>query len=101
MVKSLKHSTTPIFLQGHSATVEHVIVSEHANSIVSVSKDTVIKVWDLKDHVCLQTLSKLAFGVHPVTSTFFHSLNHTLILGSKNVRNTISESLKTSVSQAK
>ncbi|KAL5267550.1 hypothetical protein ACHWQZ_G004550 [Mnemiopsis leidyi] len=71
-------------MKGHSTAVEHVIVSERTNSIISVSKDTVIKVWDLKDHVCLQTLSKPMSGVHPVTAAHFHSLHHTLVIGSKN-----------------
>jgi len=71
-------------MKGHSATVEHVIVSEHTNSIISVSKDLVIKVWDLKDHVCLQTLTKLTFGSHPVSAIYFNPRLHMLIIGSKN-----------------
>lgn len=71
-------------MKGHSAVVEHVIVSEHTNSIISVSKDLVIKIWDLKDHVCLQSLTKLTFGSHPVSAIYFNPRLNMLVIGSKN-----------------
>nr|CAD7417175.1 unnamed protein product [Timema poppensis] len=43
-------------LYGHKMAVEDVLIMRHANSVISCARDGVLKVWDITDQVCLQTL---------------------------------------------
>lgn len=43
-------------ITGHNATVCDVIVNSDENQIISLSVDKCIKVWDLRNHRCLQTI---------------------------------------------
>ncbi|KAG1667639.1 hypothetical protein FOA52_004666 [Chlamydomonas sp. UWO 241] len=45
-------------LTGHTASVTHLAVDERLNHVFSLSADKVIKVWDLRNHKCLQTLTQ-------------------------------------------
>eukprot|EP00192_Tetraselmis_astigmatica_P000660 CAMPEP_0117689666 /NCGR_PEP_ID=MMETSP0804-20121206/24643_1 /TAXON_ID=1074897 /ORGANISM="Tetraselmis astigmatica, Strain CCMP880" /LENGTH=1073 /DNA_ID=CAMNT_0005502517 /DNA_START=57 /DNA_END=3278 /DNA_ORIENTATION=+ len=42
-------------LQGHAASVRSVAINERDNQIISMSADKVIKVWDIRNHKCMQT----------------------------------------------
>eukprot|EP00741_Cyanophora_paradoxa_P015875 tig00020909_g15326.t1 len=43
-------------LHGHNASVQEVIVNDWHNQLISLSVDKVIKVWDVRNHRCLQTI---------------------------------------------
>mmetsp|Transcript_13415 Transcript_13415/g.44193 ORF Transcript_13415/g.44193 Transcript_13415/m.44193 type:complete len:870 (+) Transcript_13415:164-2773(+) len=43
-------------LVGHSASVQDVVVDDSLNQLVSLSTDKCIKVWDLRNHKCIQTI---------------------------------------------
>nr|CAD7445751.1 unnamed protein product [Timema bartmani] len=45
-----------VCLYGHKMAVEDVLIMRHANSVISCARDGVLKVWDITDQVCLQTL---------------------------------------------
>ncbi|XP_069352658.1 EF-hand calcium-binding domain-containing protein 8 [Eulemur rufifrons] len=72
-------SKKPMWLmKGHQTSVIHVIVNSRDSSIlISISKDKNIRVWDMHDHVCLQSFcGKLfALGKCPITSAYFHRDN--------------------------
>nr|XP_023415876.1 EF-hand calcium-binding domain-containing protein 8 [Cavia porcellus] len=76
-------SKRPVWLmKGHQTSVTHIVVDSKNNSIlISISRDKNIRVWDLQDHVCLQTLSakQFALGNYPITSIYFHTNSSTLV----------------------
>ncbi|KAK3266557.1 hypothetical protein CYMTET_24827 [Cymbomonas tetramitiformis] len=43
-------------LQGHTSSVQHLVMHEKMMQLISISVDKVIKVWDLRNHSCSQTL---------------------------------------------
>ncbi|KAJ9529394.1 hypothetical protein QJQ45_013762 [Haematococcus lacustris] len=45
-------------LTGHTASVTHISLDERLNHVFTLSVDKVIKVWDLRNHRCLQTLTQ-------------------------------------------
>ena len=69
-------------LKGHNSSVMHIIAQ--GDQIISFSKDKVIKVWDTRDHLCIQTIpSRLTdIGVHPITTVLYNRKLQTLLLGS-------------------
>ncbi|KAL3142584.1 hypothetical protein ABBQ38_002902 [Trebouxia sp. C0009 RCD-2024] len=44
-------------LQGHAAAITHITINERSNQIISLSSDKVIKVWDIRNNRCLQTMT--------------------------------------------
>ncbi|XP_076809582.1 cilia- and flagella-associated protein 337-like isoform X1 [Clavelina lepadiformis] len=46
-----------VILQGHSTGICDVVINEAYSQIVTYSKNVVIKVWDFKEHSCIQTIS--------------------------------------------
>lgn len=44
-------------IPGHNATICDVVINSTENQIVSLSVDKCIKVWDLRNHRCLQTIT--------------------------------------------
>ena len=44
-------------LSGHTASVTHLALDERLNHVFSMSGDKTIKVWDLRNHKCLQTIT--------------------------------------------
>ncbi|KAH9494635.1 hypothetical protein Btru_019804 [Bulinus truncatus] len=51
-------TTKPVaVLTGHNTCVIGVVIHEGFRQVFSYSKEAVIKVWDIKEHVCLQTLA--------------------------------------------
>ncbi|KAG8524108.1 WD repeat-containing protein 64 [Galemys pyrenaicus] len=76
-------SKKPLWLlKGHQTSVTHILVSSDKNGVLfSVSKDKNIRVWDLQEYTCLQSFSGkfFALGNCPITSTYFHRPDQTLI----------------------
>lgn len=69
-------------LKGHNSSVSHIITN--GNQVISVSKDKVIKIWDIKDYCCIQTIPSrlLSKGTHPITTVYFNRKSNALLLGS-------------------
>ncbi|XP_012610384.2 EF-hand calcium-binding domain-containing protein 8 [Microcebus murinus] len=69
-------SKKPVWMmKGHQTSVTHVIVNNRNSSIlISVSRDKNIRVWDMDDQICLQSLcgKRFALGNCPITSAYFH-----------------------------
>ncbi|KAG2424023.1 hypothetical protein HXX76_014847 [Chlamydomonas incerta] len=45
-------------LTGHTASVTQIALDERLNHVFTLAADKVIKVWDLRNHKCLQTLTE-------------------------------------------
>ncbi|GLI65559.1 hypothetical protein VaNZ11_009122 [Volvox africanus] len=43
-------------LSGHNAAVTGVVVNDRDNQIISMSTDHIIKIWDIRNHKCVQSL---------------------------------------------
>lgn len=50
-------SSVNVPLQGHLASVTAVIANDVDNQIISLSADKQIKLWDIRNHKCIQTTS--------------------------------------------
>ncbi|XP_078735185.1 cilia- and flagella-associated protein 337-like [Lampetra fluviatilis] len=49
-------SRAVVRLQGHAAPVLALAIVHERRTLISYGKDAVVKVWDLQEHACLQTL---------------------------------------------
>lgn len=72
-------------LKGHNSSVVHIVAQYE--QIISLSKDKVVKIWDTRDHCCIQTIpSRLTdVGAHPITTVFYNRKMQTLLLGSNTI----------------
>lgn len=43
-------------LRGHKDAITKVLVLKKSNRLISASKDTLVKVWDLEAQYCVQTI---------------------------------------------
>ncbi|XP_013420475.1 WD repeat-containing protein on Y chromosome isoform X3 [Lingula anatina] len=75
-------------LQGHATGVIDVVIHEELVQFFSYSRDAVVKVWDLKEHTCLQTVvMKFPSTVHgripehgPFPLRLQHPPHHALVV---------------------
>ncbi|XP_067410641.1 LOW QUALITY PROTEIN: EF-hand calcium-binding domain-containing protein 8 [Emydura macquarii macquarii] len=75
-------TNSPITLmKGHVTAVTHIIVNGKRNTILSISKDKNIRVWDLLDHFCLQSIPgrSISLGNCPIVDAYYSMLNNILI----------------------
>ncbi|CEM26365.1 unnamed protein product [Vitrella brassicaformis CCMP3155] len=55
------------FLHGHSAPIKHLLLNEPCFQLISASSDKVVKVWDIRNFRCMQTLTmKDSDDTHPM-----------------------------------
>ncbi|KAM6458028.1 EF-hand calcium-binding domain-containing protein 8 [Liasis olivaceus] len=68
-------------LKGHSTAVTHLMINGQRNTIVSISRDKNIRVWDLLDHFCLQSIHgrNVPLGNCPISSVYYDRLHNILI----------------------
>ncbi|XP_015281661.1 PREDICTED: EF-hand calcium-binding domain-containing protein 8 [Gekko japonicus] len=61
-------------LKGHTTAVTHIIVNKQRNTIVSISRDKNIRIWDLLDHFCLQSIHgrNVPLGNAPISAACYH-----------------------------
>lgn len=62
-----------VSLYGHKAAVVDVRVIKHMSMIVSLSKEGVVKVWDINDQYCQMTLP-IDFPMFKVTKFYFFKI---------------------------
>lgn len=46
-------------LHGHVSSVCHIALDERLNQVFTLSVDRTLKVWDLRNHRCLQTITQV------------------------------------------
>eukprot|EP00795_Rhopilema_esculentum_P000823 gene823-10565_t len=70
-------------LKGHVAPICQIIMDSEHQQIISISKDKMIKIWDMRDQLCIQTIpSRLVhIGSTPVTTAHYNPKHMTLVLG--------------------
>uniref|UniRef100_A0A670IEC6 WD repeat-containing protein on Y chromosome n=1 Tax=Podarcis muralis TaxID=64176 RepID=A0A670IEC6_PODMU len=75
-------------MKGHSTAVTHIMINGQRNTIVSVSKDKNIRVWDLLDHFCLQSIHgrNVPLGNYPISATYYHRPCNYIICATYTVR---------------
>ncbi|GFR47120.1 hypothetical protein Agub_g8807 [Astrephomene gubernaculifera] len=56
-------------LSGHNAAVTGVVVNDRDNQIISLSTDHVIKIWDIRNHKCVQSLPDRELLTMPQSSS--------------------------------
>ena len=49
-------------LRGHTSSVTALALDEKLNHVFSLSMDKTIKLWDLRNHKCLQTIAEVWLG---------------------------------------
>ncbi|XP_068720558.1 cilia- and flagella-associated protein 337-like [Montipora capricornis] len=70
-------------LKGHSSAVTHIIVNSDKGEIISAAQDKVIKIWDMRDLCCVQTIParSLLPGPHLISSLYFSSKSNCIFVG--------------------
>nr|XP_056700915.1 EF-hand calcium-binding domain-containing protein 8 [Euleptes europaea] len=61
-------------MKGHTTAVTHITVNKQRSTIISISKDKNIRVWDLLEHVCLQSIHgrNVQLGNSPISAAYYH-----------------------------
>ncbi|XP_044311049.1 EF-hand calcium-binding domain-containing protein 8 [Varanus komodoensis] len=75
-------TSSPItHMKGHATAVTHIMINEQRNTIVSISKDKNIRVWDLLDHFCVQSIHgrNVPLGNFPISAAFYHQASNLLV----------------------
>ncbi|XP_034148330.1 WD repeat-containing protein on Y chromosome isoform X3 [Esox lucius] len=69
-------------MKGHSAAITHIMVNGEDNKVISVSKDKNVRVWDLEDCACLQSVpsGNVTMGHLPISSVHYNRHSNTLLL---------------------
>ncbi|XP_071962420.1 WD repeat-containing protein on Y chromosome-like [Antedon mediterranea] len=70
-------------MKGHTSAVTNVVVNGQHAQIITVGKDKGIKVWDMRDQTCLQTINprNINLGPYMINTVCFHAKTGSLILG--------------------
>ncbi|KAK3740293.1 hypothetical protein QZH41_018524, partial [Actinostola sp. cb2023] len=70
-------------LKGHTACITHVLVNSDKGEIISAAQDKVIKIWDMRDLCCVQTIPSRSLlpGPHPISSIYYSSKLHCILVG--------------------
>ncbi|XP_070604832.1 EF-hand calcium-binding domain-containing protein 8 [Erythrolamprus reginae] len=68
-------------LKGHLTAVTHIMINGQKKTIVSISKDKNIRIWDLMDHFCLQSIPgrNVPLGNCPISSVYYHRRQNVLV----------------------
>ncbi|XP_064622322.1 WD repeat-containing protein on Y chromosome-like [Lineus longissimus] len=77
------NSKAIVVFKGHTKAVEHVIINPVNEQVISIAKDKTIRVYNLSDQSCAQTIpgSKITIGPHYITAVFLNARTQSLILG--------------------
>ncbi|XP_078507939.1 EF-hand calcium-binding domain-containing protein 8 isoform X2 [Lissotriton helveticus] len=75
-------TTSPVaVMKGHMACVTHLLANGKEHIIISVSKDKNIRIWDIRDHMCLQSIlaRNIPLGRSPVSAVYYSNSKNMLI----------------------
>ncbi|XP_046569407.1 WD repeat-containing protein on Y chromosome-like [Haliotis rubra] len=71
-----------VILKGHLKPVIHTVLNGRKNMLISIDKGKTIRIYDLKDHICLQHISgrMVKLGPFPISAlTFNRKLQHLIL----------------------
>ena len=76
-----------VLLKGHTKPVNHVIINDNKNQVISIDKGRSLRVFDLRDQTCLQHVSGrlIKFDPFPVSAVFFNASLRTTILAANQI----------------
>lgn len=71
-----------VLLKGHTKPVNHVIINEKKNQVISIDKGRSLRVFDLRDQTCLQQISgrMIKFDQFPISAVYFNASMRTTLL---------------------
>ncbi|XP_062516095.1 WD repeat-containing protein on Y chromosome-like isoform X2 [Corticium candelabrum] len=73
-------------LKGHNVAITHIIICKKRAHIYSISKDKMVKVWDLRGQLCIQTMSRFqSLGPAPISGLFFNEHNRTIVIAASQI----------------
>lgn len=76
-----------MLLKGHTKPVNHVIINETKNQVISIDKGRSLRVYDLRDQSCLQQISGriIKFDNYPITAVNFQPRMRTILLAATQI----------------
>ncbi|XP_053098931.1 EF-hand calcium-binding domain-containing protein 8 isoform X2 [Hemicordylus capensis] len=68
-------------MKGHATAVTHIMINGKRSTIVSISKDKNIRIWDLLDHFCLQSIHgrNVPLGNWPISAVCYYQPSNILV----------------------
>ncbi|CAK9112051.1 WD repeat-containing protein 64, partial [Durusdinium trenchii] len=81
-------------LHGHTSSVIKVVLNDDNNQLLSLSSDNTVKIWDIRNHKCVQTISfasndtqrKAHVGPVPVTCLNYVSKHRSMVAASHKLK---------------
>lgn len=76
-----------VLLKGHTKPVNHVIINERKNQVISIDKGRSLRVFDLRDQTCLQQVSgrMIKFDPFPISACFYNAALRTILLAANQI----------------
>ena len=76
-----------VLLKGHTKPVNHVILNDTRNQVISIDKGRNLRVFDLRDQTCLQQISgrMIKFDPFPVSSALYNPKKRTMLLAANQI----------------
>ena len=76
-----------MLLKGHTKPVNHVIINETKNQVISIDKGRSLRVYDLRDQSCLQQISGriIKFANYPISAVNFQPRMRTILLAANRI----------------
>ncbi|XP_045212836.2 WD repeat-containing protein on Y chromosome-like [Mercenaria mercenaria] len=76
-----------VLLKGHTKPVNHVIINENRNQVISIDKGRSIRVFELRDQTCLQHISgrMVKLDTFPVSAVFFNAAMRTMLIAANQI----------------
>lgn len=76
-----------MLLKGHTKPVNHVIINDTKNQVISIDKGRSLRVYDLRDQSCLQQISGriIKFDNYPISAVNFQPRMRTILLAATQI----------------
>lgn len=76
-----------VLLKGHTKPINHVIINETKNQVISIDKGRSLRVYDLRDQSCLQQISGriIKFDNFPISAVNFNPRMRTILLAANQI----------------
>ena len=75
------------YLYGHNTSVQDLALNEERYHLISLGTDKVVKIWDIRDYACKQTIfDKVCYRPEDrLTSLLFDQYTNNILLGSRKI----------------
>lgn len=81
------NSKAIVLLRGHTKPVNHVVINDIRNQVISVDKGRSLRVFELRDQTCLQHISgrMIKFDPFPISAVFYNTSLKTMLLAANQI----------------